>query len=42
MIVTVILWVVLTATWAYVYVTDRLALPDAVGYEKARDWQLRS
>lgn len=24
----------------YVYVTDRLALPDAVGYEKAWDWQL--
>lgn len=40
MVVTLIAWVVLTAVYAYVYVTDRLALPDVVGYEKAWDWQL--
>jgi hypothetical protein len=40
MVVTVVAWVVLTAVYAYVYVTHRLALPDAVGYEKAWDWQL--
>ena len=40
MTVSIILWVVLTVVWAYIYVTGNVALPDAVGYETQWEFQL--
>ncbi len=33
-------WAFGTAAYAYIYVTSRVALPDAVGYEADWSWQL--
>jgi hypothetical protein len=42
MIWTIILWTLATSAYAYVYVTSRVGVPDAVGYEKDWSWQLFS
>lgn len=36
----IVIWVLATAAYAYLYVTTRVALPDAVGYEADWSWQL--
>ena len=37
---TIALWVCGTAAYAYIYVTSRVSLPGAVGYETDWSWQL--
>jgi len=40
MVATVGLWLAVTGVYAYRYAIRRVSLPDAVGYERAWDWQL--
>jgi hypothetical protein len=40
MALTVARWAVVTAAYAYIYVTSRVGLPGAVGYETDWSWQL--
>ncbi len=40
MVWTIGLWALGTAVYAYIYVTSRVALPGAVGYEADWSWQL--
>jgi len=37
---TVLAWLAVCSVYLYRYVTTRVALPDAYGYEKAWDWQV--
>lgn len=37
---TVGFWALLTMAHAYLYVSSRIALPNAEGYEREWDWQL--
>jgi heme/copper-type cytochrome/quinol oxidase subunit 2 len=37
---TIVLWALGTSVYAYIYVTSRVRLPDAVGYEADWSWQL--
>jgi len=39
-ILIIVVWAILTAGMAYSYVTERIRLDDAVGYEQEWDWQL--
>ena len=36
----IVVWAILTAGMVYSYVTERISLDDAVGYEQKWDWQL--
>jgi len=38
--VTIVVWLVFTAVYAYVYIVNRINLPNAHGYEGQWDWQL--
>jgi len=39
-VIEIVVWAVAVAVYAYVYVTSRIALPGAEGYERLWDWQL--
>ena len=38
-VIEIVVWAVAVAVYAYVYVTSRIALPGAEGYERLWDWQ---
>jgi uncharacterized BrkB/YihY/UPF0761 family membrane protein len=37
---TIVLWAIATGVYAFIYISETIALPDAEGYEKLWDWQL--
>ncbi len=39
-VIEIVVWAVAVAGYAYVYVTSRIALRGAEGYERLWDWQL--
>ena len=37
---TIVLWAIASGVYAFIYISETIALPDAEGYEKLWDWQL--